>query len=104
MRSFANSNTTTYVNLFGYLPAPIVYGYLSAISPNLGFYCLMYCPSVGCLMILWTTYHERKKDYFVEDKSIMDSMEMHPPSARSSAMQMIHNFHNQSDGNDNRVI
>lgn len=85
MRSFANSNTTTYVNLFGYLPAPIIYGYLSSISPNLGYYCLMYCPSVGCLMILWTTYHERRKDYFVADKS-MDSLEMHPPSARSTSV------------------
>ena len=29
LRSFANSNTTTFINLFGYLPAPFVYGELT---------------------------------------------------------------------------
>ena len=28
LRSFANSNTTTFINLFGYLPAPTVFGLL----------------------------------------------------------------------------
>lgn len=36
-------------------------------------------------MILWATYHERRKDCFVGDKS-MDSMEMNPPSVRSTAV------------------
>lgn len=78
MRSFANSNTTTYVNLFGYLPAPLVYGYLTSISPNLGLYCLMYCPAVGCIIVYIATYlHFKKlnKVLITNDKSL-DSMDM----------------------------
>lgn len=44
LRSFANSNTTMFINLFGYLPAPSVYGQLSNINPRGGITFLMLYP------------------------------------------------------------
>lgn len=35
MRSFANSNTTTFVNLLGYLPAPSIFGFIARYDINI---------------------------------------------------------------------
>lgn len=60
LRSFANSNTTTYVNLFGYLPAPIIYGYLTTVDPRLGMNCLMMCPAIGFIFMCFSMYFSYK--------------------------------------------
>jgi hypothetical protein len=52
LRSFANSNTTTFINLFGYLPAPSVYGALSTINDRAGITFLMLYPWAAVIFLI----------------------------------------------------
>lgn len=52
LRSFANSTTTTFINLFGYLPAPSVYGSLSTLNDKAGITFLMLYPTVAMMLLI----------------------------------------------------
>jgi MFS family permease len=61
LRGSANSITSIFSNLFGYLPAPYVYGsiyqYTKNINNRIGFCSIMYSSFIGVILISITSYY-----------------------------------------------
>ncbi|CAD8120620.1 unnamed protein product [Paramecium sonneborni] len=62
LKAFANSNTTMFQNLFGFLPAPSIYGFLmERYSAKVAVITLMYYSFAGLLFMLVAVYFKKQE-------------------------------------------
>ncbi|CAD8102901.1 unnamed protein product [Paramecium primaurelia] len=62
LKAFANSNTTMFQNLFGFLPAPSIYGFLmERYSAKVAVFALMYYSFAGLLFMLIAVYFKKQE-------------------------------------------
>lgn len=69
MKTSANSVANTCYNIFGFLPAPIIFGYISDIGPKVGgnkkaaMMHLMTMPIISVTFAFFAFYFLRKKGF-----------------------------------------
>ncbi|KAM3147384.1 hypothetical protein pb186bvf_000635 [Paramecium bursaria] len=61
LRAFANSNTTTIYNLFGFLPAPSVYGFMLRFGDRAGLIFINSISFVGLIFLFWAVLIKRRE-------------------------------------------
>ncbi|CAD8184840.1 unnamed protein product [Paramecium octaurelia] len=63
LKAFANSSTTMFQNLFGFLPAPSIYGFLmERYNSQVAVFALMYYSFVGLFVMLLAVYFRRMQN------------------------------------------
>ncbi|CAD8099980.1 unnamed protein product [Paramecium primaurelia] len=90
LKAFANSSTTMFQNLFGFLPAPSIYGFLmERYNSQVAVFALMYYSFVGLFVMLLAVYFKRMQN---NKKVGFEEVFEQQQDTKSSVLQDEENF------------
>ncbi|CAD8101773.1 unnamed protein product [Paramecium sonneborni] len=90
LKAFANSSTTMFQNLFGFLPAPSIYGFLmERYNSQVAVFALMYYSFVGLFVMLLAVYFRRMQ---TNKKIGFEEVFTQQQDSKSSVLQDEENF------------
>ncbi|CAK84475.1 unnamed protein product (macronuclear) [Paramecium tetraurelia] len=90
LKAFANSSTTMFQNLFGFLPAPSIYGFLmERYNSQVAVFALMYYSFVGLLVMLLAVYFRRQQN---NKKVAFEEVFAQQDDSKSSVLHDQENF------------
>merc|ERR1712137_1032058 len=82
-RSFANSTSQTFQNLLGFMPAPVLYGFLNKITggpkSRAGMKLLMFWSVPSLIMLLIAYYNKRKAQSKLLNSKLVKAMNINDP-------------------------